>query len=100
MAQYVKKKNINRRRVTFKFNDPEAEAVQLAGDFNNWNKKGFSLKRLDNGLWQKTIMLPPGKYEYKFWVDGQWLTDPSNRHVCPNCFGTFNSILNVTAKQA
>lgn len=90
------KKSVKKRRVLFKFHAPEAEAVHLAGDFNEWNKKDYCLKRHENGLWQKTMMLPPGKYEYKFWVDGQWLTDPSNRYFCPNCFGTFNSIVNVT----
>ena len=43
-------------------------------------------------------MLPPGAYEYKFVVDGEWLTDPGNPEVRPNAFGTYNSVLLVAAK--
>jgi len=45
--------------------------------------------------WQKVMMLPPGQYEYKFLVDGQWRTDPNNPRQCTNCYGTNNNILHV-----
>jgi type 1 glutamine amidotransferase len=40
-------------------------------------------------------MLPPGTFEYKFLVDGQWVADPRNERVCLNSFGTTNSIVRV-----
>ena len=53
------------------------------------------MKINEDGLWKKIVMLPPGKYEYKFLVDGQWWHDPSNAYVCINCFGTQNNVLVV-----
>ena len=41
-------------------------------------------------------MLFPGNHEYKFLVDGQWREDPSNERLCPNCFGTYNSVINLS----
>jgi len=50
-----------------------------------------------NGVWNKTVIIPPGKYEYKFLIDGDWREDPRNDQTCPNCFGTQNNLLNLTA---
>jgi hypothetical protein len=51
-----------------------------------------------NGLWQKIVMLYPGKHEYKFLVDGKWELDPNNDWKCRNCFGTYNNIISVLSK--
>jgi 5'-AMP-activated protein kinase regulatory beta subunit len=66
------------------------------GDFNNWNPKKHPMKKDDNGKWAKAVILPPGQYEYKFLVDGQWKEDPQNDRICPNNFGTYNNIFNLT----
>ncbi len=58
---------------------PGARAVQLAGDFNEWSPQREPLFDLSGrGLWQKTIPLPPGRYEYKYVIDGNWVLDPAN----------------------
>jgi hypothetical protein len=58
---------------------PGARAVQLAGDFNGWIPEREPLFNLSgHGLWQKTIPLPPGRYEYKYVIDGNWVLDPVN----------------------
>jgi hypothetical protein len=44
----------------------------------------------------KTLIIPPGRDEYKFLVDGQWKEDPKNNKTCPNCFGMQNSVLDLT----
>ena len=49
-----------------------------------------------NGTWEKTVMLPPGQYEYKFLVDGKWTIDPQNNQTSQNDFGALNSILNLS----
>jgi len=46
------------------------------GDFNNWNPKKHPMQNNENGIWSKTLVLSPGKYEYKFFVDGMWKKDP------------------------
>jgi hypothetical protein len=51
-----------------------------------------------NGKWNRTVMIPPGKYEYKFLADGRWLEDPCNDQRCPNCFGSANSVLDLELK--
>jgi len=66
------------------------------GDFNNWNPKKHSMKSDGKGTWNKTLVLSPGKYEYKFLIDGEWREDPQNDQTCTNSFGTKNSIFNLT----
>jgi 5'-AMP-activated protein kinase regulatory beta subunit len=58
------------------------------------------MKKNGHGKWQKIMMLPPGQYEYKFLVDGQWRTDPGNADKCPNRFGTYNNVLHVQASDS
>jgi len=56
------------------------------------------MKKDDSGVWHKIAMLPAGRYEYRFLVDGQWWNDQKNDQACWNCFGTQNNILDVQAK--
>jgi len=51
---------------------------------------------LGNGKWSKELTLPAGRYEYRFVVDGAWITDPNARETAPNPFGTANSILTIS----
>jgi hypothetical protein len=55
------------------------------------------MRKDKNGVWRKTVMIFPGRYEYRFWVDGEWYNDPHNRKRCPNCFGSENNVIEVTA---
>ena len=41
------------------------------------------------------MFLEPGHYRYKFVIDGQWTTDPSNAHVEPNPYGGLDSVLEI-----
>jgi len=90
---------IKRRRVTILFDAPEAKEVILMGDFNKWNAKIHCMQRDKNRLWKKTVMLLPGRYEYKFLVDGQWQNDPGNDQLCYNSFGTHNNLLFIEGSQ-
>ena len=96
MAKIKSKQKIKKRRVTFSLNSSNAEEVILMGDFNHWNRKKHPMKKDQNGLWVKTVIIPPGTYEYKFLVDGQWKEDPQNDRTCPNDFGTYNNVLILT----
>lgn len=40
-------------------------------------------------------MLAPGAYEYRFVVDGEWVTDPRSKETVANPFGGHNTILRV-----
>lgn len=98
MKNVESNQKITRRKTTFSFESADAKEIILLGDFNNWNPKTHPMKMVGNGVWNMSLNLLPGKYEYKFLVDGQWKTDPKNEQMCPNCFGTYNSILNLPSK--
>lgn len=72
----------------------EVSTVFLTGTFNNWQEKDIRLERTSFG-WEKRVFLPIGAYAYKYIVDGQWITDPSNKTVRPDGIGNFNSFLSV-----
>jgi len=92
----ISQQKIKGRRVTFSLEAAEAKEVILMGDFNNWNPKKHSMQSNGEGTWNKTVVLSPGKYEYKFLIDGEWREDPQNDQTCTNSFGTKNSIFNLT----
>jgi chromosome partitioning protein len=84
------------REVTFKIDAPSAKGVFLAGDFNGWKiNAGGMLSVQDSGSWEKRVVLPPGRYRYKFWVDGEWLLDSQNPQQEQNVFGSLDSVLNI-----
>jgi 1,4-alpha-glucan branching enzyme len=87
---------IKRRKVHFSVESAGAREVFLMGDFNNWNPKTHPMKNNGSGTWSKSVILRPGKYEYKFYIDGEWKEDPRNDQTCRNGFGTQNSVLNLT----
>ncbi len=95
MTKVKSKAKIKRRKVSFSLHSSDAQEVILLGDFNNWSPQKHPMKRDGNGIWNKAVMLPPGKYEYKFLIDGQWQEDPHNGQICPNCFGTHNSVIDL-----
>ncbi|MBS3755819.1 MAG: glycogen-binding domain-containing protein [Desulfobacterales bacterium] len=88
------------RRVVFRLTAPDATEVCVSGDFNKWDERRHLLKRKPGGFWEKTVMLPPGRYEYKFRVDGSWLLDPANGLSCENLYGSRNSVVEVDARAA
>lgn len=92
------KEKTKKRRVTFLLKAPEAKEAMLMGDFNGWDKKSHPMKTAEGGMWKKILMLTPGRYEYKFLVDGEWRNDPENELLCPNDFGTHNNLLTVSKK--
>ncbi len=71
IKQYLKSKPIC--RVTFTVPAKEAEAVSVAGEFNNWDVKANTLKKLKNGTFKGTLNLPKdNRFEFKYVVDGNW----------------------------
>jgi len=84
------------RKVTFKFYAPLSLGVQVAGTFNKWNPAKGALRKDAQGNWSGTFELKPGRYEYRFVVDGNWENDQTNFEIVPNGLGTFNNVLNVS----
>ncbi|NMB72457.1 MAG: hypothetical protein GYA22_09945 [Bacteroidales bacterium] len=71
---------------------PDAHQVCVSGSFNGWNKDGYRMYKKD-GKWMLPVYLKPGKYLYKFVVDGEWYIDPDNKLWEENEYGTGNSVL-------
>jgi len=81
--------------VSFALLEPAAKQVSLAGDFNGWASDAGPLKRQDGGRWVTTLALAPGRYQYKFVVDGKWIPDPLAHEQVSNQHGTLNSVVEV-----
>jgi len=68
------------REVVVRFRDAGATDVRIAGDFNGWipDKGVRSLIESEGGerVWTKILKLPPGTYQYRYVVDGEWREDP------------------------
>lgn len=75
---------------------PQARTVALAGTFNNWNQSATLCGR-EVDAWVCRIDLAPGRYTYKFVIDGNWITDPANAQTEDDGRGNINSVL-VKAK--
>ena len=84
-----------KHQVELSFTAPKAKKVCIAGDFNDWNMTLMSLKKSADGTWKIKLKLSPGKYEYKFIVDGMWAQDMSCSEAVLNPFGTCNNVIDV-----
>jgi len=80
---------------TFTYTDPAAKSVYVAGDFNQWNATANALQKDSSGVWTASMPLKPGKYQYKFIVDGDWKQDPLNSQTADDTFGGRNSVKTV-----
>lgn len=84
------------KRVALALRHPDAKQVHVVGDFNQWSvSEEAAMVRTDGGVWNRELTLSPGRYRYKFVIDGQWQEDPVNPNSEPNAFGSLDSILSV-----
>jgi enterochelin esterase-like enzyme len=75
----------------------DAEAVAIYGSFNDWiQTKNYCLKQADG--WVCHLDLAPGKYTYKFLVDGIGLNDPTNSATEDDGNGVIDSVIVVKPK--
>jgi chromosome partitioning protein len=81
--------------VEFILKQTQAQSVAVAGTFNDWDPSRTPMSPSQEGAWKVTVWLPAGRYEYRFVVDGQWISDPSAKECVPNNFGSTNSALVV-----
>ena len=80
------------KKAEFNLFAPEAKRVSLAGDFNNWDVDNLPMKKANNGTWVTSFALPPGRHEYRFWVDSVWYDDPNAQERVENPFGSQNCV--------
>ena len=83
--------------VLFTYMDTKASRVNIAGDFNNWSMTADPMyDREGTGEWTIRLPLGPGRYQYKFLIDGsKWIPDPANPQTVDDGFGWLNSVVVV-----
>ena len=64
----------------------------VAGDFTGWEPLAM---RKRSGVFGITVSMPPGRYHYKFILDGCWVKDPDNNRCEVSDIGTINSLVVV-----
>ena len=98
-----KRKHTGRETIFVCHCEKAAAAVFLAGDFNDWSSDHTPMTGGSTGEWSVSLRLPPGRYEYKFVVDGLWTCVSSKDDepdVCSdvyarNPFGTWNRVIEI-----
>ncbi len=74
----------------------EYKVLNLFGSFNGWDRGNLPMNDDDgDGIYQTEVPLEPGRYQYKFFGDGEELIDPLNNVKVPNGMGDFNSVFTV-----
>lgn len=74
-----------------------AREVAVVGSFNQWSPRANPMRRVGR-QWQVRLRAEPGRHTYKFWVDGEWLLDPTHRRTETDRHGNTNSLLDVRAR--
>lgn len=70
------------------------DRINLFGQFNSWNRENLPMADNDGDrTYEIEVPLDPGRYEYKFFVDGAELIDNANPVKVPNGLGDFNSVI-------
>ncbi len=82
--------------IVFRSHCPDAQSVQLVGDFNDWMPHATPMSRNGrNGDFEARLPLDPGRYRYRLIVDGRWTRDVNNPEIESNEYGEINSVVEV-----
>jgi len=83
----------------FRYRNSDARKVNLVGDFNAWSPAADPMTDENgDGEWTLFYPLEPGRYAYKFVIDGKkWIADPTNPIAEPDGFDGRNSIVVIPA---
>lgn len=85
-----------KKATEFTVHAEKGKAVYLAGEFNAWDPTAKKMAwKARSGCYTATVKLAPGRYEYKFVIDGTWCADPENLVSVRNDQGTWNSVVEV-----
>ncbi len=85
------------KKTFFVIDQPNAQSVSLAGDFNGWDTQKHPMKKDKKGLWKIDVALNPGAYQFRYFIDNSWwMNDPATGEI-PNDQGSANSVVTVEA---
>lgn len=80
--------------VEFCFYRPQADRVEILGDFNDWREGELLMQPTPDGYWRASLLLPAGVYTFRYRADGEWFTDYAAFGIEPGEHG-MNSIVRV-----
>jgi len=84
------------KKVRFECSAQPGSHVCVAGTFNNWSPTANPLKdNPDSGHFKAILNLAEGTHEYKFVIDGMWMSDPKCPDWVPDGCGSLNSVVHV-----
>lgn len=89
---------MGRKKVTFKVFAPQARSVCLVGDFNKWDPGSHPMRDKGHGIWQRALLLIPGRYGYGFLVNGQKRDRFRDASVVPGRFEAGSGMLHVYSR--
>ena len=73
------------------------QAMAVAGDFNHWSSRSHPMRYNESmRVFEALIPLPPGTFQYRLVIDGEWVADGHNGHQQLNSYGEPNSVITVT----
>ena len=82
--------HVEDEEIVFLLGSPGADRVYVVGDFNGWNPTMDRLIEIE-GRFEIRLYLVPGRYRYRFIVDGDSIPDPDN----PNRDADGNSLFRI-----
>lgn len=85
----------SRRAVRFEVELPPARNISVAGTFNGWDPTDAPLVFIGRNRWYTYLLLAPGRYEYRFVVDGKWVDPPKAKAYVANPYGSRNAVMEV-----
>ena len=83
------------RKVLFELSIANAWMVSIAGTFNDWNPGATPMTFMGGSKWARKLALAPGRYEYRFVVNGQWMDPPNAKAYMPNPHGGRNAVVEI-----
>jgi Glycogen recognition site of AMP-activated protein kinase len=86
------------RLVRLMFDAPNAQRVEVAGDFNGWGSSPVALEQDERSRrWSVTLALRSGEHRYAFVVDDtRWTPDPRAGRTVQGDDGRLYSILSLS----
>jgi hypothetical protein len=86
------------RLVRLMFDAPDAQRVEVAGDFNGWGASPTALVQDERSRrWSVTLALRSGEHRYAFVVDDtRWIPDPRADRTVQGDDGRIYSLLSVS----
>ena len=83
--------SLNMTTVELSLSTMSSTCVKIAGDFNSWQPQ--DMEKGAESTWRFLIDLPPGSYQYKYLVAGDWVLDEKSQVVEKD--GNKNNVIDV-----